>query len=1049
MDWCKAKVFFLLLLGLGLGRVSAQTPSSCFEIESILVDACGGASEGLNEMLQFHVGPTALNVSNLTVNFPTAGNVWTGACQNATTAGIVSGLNATITGCGLIREPVAGVLPAGSRVLLFASTSVNPAAHTFAALEDTIYAIFHCANYTVGNFANFGVGIRTTTMTFNPPIGCTETVSYDRALLTNVNGAQVYFSWPGVATYVTPGCVAPFIPLNPDAGLPQAVCEGGTINLSGTVGFGTRPHVWTGGTGTFGNATALNTTYTLGVGDVGSFYLYMNESTMCRTRRDSVLISVNPRPVFTLPADTAFCGNFSLLVGPSIAGASYAWSNGPTSQNITVTAPGTYTITLTNGAGCTNTDAITIGTFTLDSVGLPNDTSICAGDSLTISPTLLGASYTWSTGGTGPNITVQTPGSYTISMLTANNCLGRDTFVLANFALPILDLGNDTTICPGNGFSLNADPLVQNPGATFVWSPSGSGPSISVPGQGTYAVTVTSTDGCVNTDTLVVGESLAPPLNLGADTSICAGDSLILNAGSGLSYVWNNSATSQTITVNQAGSYNVVVTFGANCFSRDTIVLAIDALPIVDLGNDTLYCPSTGIVLDAGGGGASYQWNTGDLTQQLTLSGGGTFTVTVTNAAGCEASDQIVVSSGTEPQVSLGPDVRLCPGSDVTLDAGPGNTTYLWSTGAGTQAITVSTAGLYYVLGTTSCGTDSAAINVTVAPAPFANAGPDDTLCAGANITLAGSTAGGASYNWTTTSGFFNTPDSLNPIYVADSNASGPVTLVLTVTDTCGTVTDTLVMEILPRLQMTFVLPDTVCYQTPIQIAYTGNPTSVLWVGHGTFSDSTGNPTVYTPAPGEAGQIDISAIATGQCGTATFHTSFFAEDTVIANFDWSPTTIYPATWVNFNNQTYLPGLAAHWSFGDGFFSVEHDPAHQFYNPGTYTIELVSYGRGGCNDTVVRTLNVIRPDTIIPNVFSPNGDGINDFLDIVVPPTEYFSVGVFDRWGHRVFSSTNPELKWNGKIGDADAPETVYFYVIEMKPIAGAVLRYNGSVMLLR
>jgi gliding motility-associated-like protein len=269
------------------------------------------------------------------------------------------------------------------------------------------------------------------------------------------------------------------------------------------------------------------------------------------------------------------------------------------------------------------------------------------------------------------------------------------------------------------------------------------------------------------------------------------------------------------------------------------------------------------------------------------------------------------------------------------------------------------------------------------------------------------------------------------------------------VTDTCGTVSDTMVMEILPALRMTIILPDTVCYQRPIQISYVGNPTSVLWIGNGTFSDSSGTPTIYTPAPGEAGQIFISAQATGQCGTRVFTTSFYAEDTVIANFSWQPSIIYPATWVNFNNQTFLPNLPGHWSFGDGFYSLDHDPAHQYYNPGTYDVQLISYGAGGCNDTLVLSLTVIQPDTLIPNVFSPNGDGINDVFDVKVPPTESYSLTIFDRWGRQLFVSTDPNSKWNGKLADADVPEGVYYYVIAMKPIAGAILRYNGPVTLLR
>jgi gliding motility-associated-like protein len=636
-------------------------------------------------------------------------------------------------------------------------------------------------------------------------------------------------------------------------------------------------------------------------------------------------------------------------------------------------------------------------------------------------------------------------------MLTGTGCLGRDTFVLGNYPLPVLDLGNDTIICPGNGFTLDADPNGLNPGATYTWSPASSNQTISVPGQGTYAVTVTSTDGCVSNDTLVVIESNAIAVNLGADTSICAGASLTLDAGTASSYQWSNSQTTQTISVTTSGTYSVTVSFGVNCTTADTITLAIDALPVVNLGNDTLYCPSTGLTLNAGNPGSTYVWSPPASTQQITLSGGGTFAVTVTNAAGCVATDNIVVQGGTEPQVSLGPDISICPGTTATLDAGAGNTSYLWNTNATTQSITVGTAGLYYVLGTTSCGTDSAAINVAIAPAPFANAGLDATICAGDSLLLAGASAGGNNIFWTASSGSFDSPFSTTPTYISDTSASGPVDLVLTVIDSCGTVFDTVTITVLPRVQVTILLPDTVCYQRQVEIFFNavGDVTSFQWIGNGSFADTTSNPTIFIPAPGAAGHFDIQLQTTGQCGPRVFNTSFYAEDTVIANFSWSPATIYPGTWVNFDNQTYLPTLPAHWSFGDGFFSTDHDPEHRFYLPGTYNVELISLGAGGCLDTATLALTVLQPDTLIPNVFSPNGDGINDFFDVLVPPTTAYSLAIFDRWGRRVFLSNNPDQKWNGKLNDADLPDGVYYYVIEMTLLSQGILRYNGPVTLLR
>lgn len=217
------KLFSSLFLLLFSVAVFAQIPTKCFEIESILVDACSNP-EGENEMVRFKVGPAPLNLNNLNVTWPNATNPWLGNCQNATTANLVTALNATIQGCGRIIAPTGGILPTGAQVILITSTNLQVLANSFANLNDTIYAIFQCSGNTAGHFGNSGTGLRTLTMSFNPPSGCGDTVTYDRALLVNINGttggssalqegSSVNYSWNGTPSYYNNGCVAPIVEL--------------------------------------------------------------------------------------------------------------------------------------------------------------------------------------------------------------------------------------------------------------------------------------------------------------------------------------------------------------------------------------------------------------------------------------------------------------------------------------------------------------------------------------------------------------------------------------------------------------------------------------------------------------------------------------------------------------------------------------------------------------------------------------------------------------------------------------------------------------------
>ena len=122
--------------------------SQCFNIESILVDACdNGTDEGFNEMVRFRVGPNPLNVSNLSVNWPS--NAWTGVIQNATTAAKVASINASIIAagnCGQVLEPTGGVLPANSTVLLVTSQNFTINYNSFNSLTSTLYIIFQNNN---------------------------------------------------------------------------------------------------------------------------------------------------------------------------------------------------------------------------------------------------------------------------------------------------------------------------------------------------------------------------------------------------------------------------------------------------------------------------------------------------------------------------------------------------------------------------------------------------------------------------------------------------------------------------------------------------------------------------------------------------------------------------------------------------------------------------------------------------------------------------------------------------------------------------------------
>lgn len=339
-------------------KTHAQIPTSCFEIESILVAACG-QPEGENEMVRFIVGPTALDVANLTVSWPNGGNPWRSICTNATTASKIATINSTINACGLVLEPVAGILPPGAQVLLVTSVNMDVNANSFANLTDTIYMIFQCAGNTQGHFKNYsvGVGSRTLSMTFGS--GCTDVVTYFPGMLTtpagsvgDAPGATVTFDWPGNDTYKNYGCQAPINIASVDLQSNQSsVCIGDSVLIAATIqNINVTGINWNGGNGTFTNPSGANTWYIAAPGDNGNVMLTINITGSCgNSLSDSISINIPGSFISAINSSPPAPHCVGDVVTLSITGGdAYNWTNGATTSSIQVSTDGVYYVITSN-----------------------------------------------------------------------------------------------------------------------------------------------------------------------------------------------------------------------------------------------------------------------------------------------------------------------------------------------------------------------------------------------------------------------------------------------------------------------------------------------------------------------------------------------------------------------------------------------------------------------------------------------------------------------------------------------------------------------------
>ena len=374
---------------------------------------------------------------------------------------------------------------------------------------------------------------------------------------------------------------------NVTAGLNVNGC-GTSANLNGA-GTGTWSVSSGPGIGSFSNTADPMATFTGSV--AGTYTLEFETDAGCPTQvTDQVDVTLLGEPDPQLTADDPGC------VGQTINytaanGVTYDFQigiNGTTLQsggNATFSSnfvnPGdTVYVSIVDGDGCTGTDFYVPDIAASPSISLGNDTTICDNETLTLDATQPFVSYSWSPGGqTTSTITVSSAGTYSVTITNQNNCSATDDIMVSTFAAPVVDLGNDTTICQGN-------PFVMDAGAGFAsynWSSGGTNQTETVTNFGTYTVNITDANGCEGTDDI----TLSPLVNnfqLGNDTTIYLGESITLTASGGSGYEWYEGTStvpfsasgSVTVSPTTETTYTVNVLYPDGCYDIGTITISIN-----------------------------------------------------------------------------------------------------------------------------------------------------------------------------------------------------------------------------------------------------------------------------------------------------------------------------------------------------------------------------------------------------------------------------------------------------------------------------------------
>jgi len=222
-------------------------------------------------------------------------------------------------------------------------------------------------------------------------------------------------------------------------------------------------------------------------------------------------------------------------------------------------------------------------------------------------------------------------------------------------------------VCPGESAQLYAQPGLF----TYTWSTGDTTADITVPGPGTYLLMVADSQGCVGSNQFVVSELVPPSPEVVGVEEFCTGDSTMVDAGAGYTqYAWSNNINAQTFYANAPGTYFVTVTDNNGCIGTDSIVISENLLPEPLIDGIFAYCPTYSTEISATSGYVTYEWSTTEVSESITVTSPGTYTVTVTDASGCIGETSVSVSEHVPPDPEIFGANSFCSGFSTNLDAG-------------------------------------------------------------------------------------------------------------------------------------------------------------------------------------------------------------------------------------------------------------------------------------------------------------------------------------------------------------------------------------------
>ncbi|HLF65832.1 MAG TPA: gliding motility-associated C-terminal domain-containing protein [Saprospiraceae bacterium] len=871
-------------------------------------------------------------------------------------------------------------------------------------------------------------------------------------MVTNAAGCEAYDT---VSVTATP------LPVTTITG-DSSICNNVAVQLNAGPGFAS--YTWTGG----------GTGQTLDANTPGTYFVTVTDAQGCTDVDQIVVIATAPTPVIN--GINAVCEGNSELLSATPGFVSYSWTGGGTNQTLSVNATGIYIVTVTDQYGCQGTAA---HAFTVHPNPVPTingSSTFCPGSDTELDAGAGYDFYQWSGGGgNGQLNTVNTSGVVSVTVTDGNGCTGVTSVFVQE--------SNELTLNPQDKIICEGDAAILSVGTfdTYQWSTTETTPTISVTMPGTYGVTVTD-GGCSGTANIVVTVNQMPFANVASVTDACndaANGSTInfaaLITGGDTGGTWsdidNSGASGNFPVLNFDGVPYGVYTFEyttnsavAPCSDVSYLVevsigTSPELLAAPDLCNDGDQLNLSSLIVPGSPGGGAWTivgappgGNPATIigtTFNASNADPGTYTIQyqISGIPGnCPDSDTQTITVSPEPNAGFTASAaQICVGEDSVvilsqlLSGADGGGMWIetsstpssgnaFNSGTGTFRTTSQNPGMYtfeYVLnGADPCPDASTTVEVMIENVPQADAGIDGTLtCDITSVVLGGggsSTGPEFDYIWTTTDGIIVNPSVLNTTVTNSGTYTLTVINSLTGCESSDVVVVDLVGDIPTDLNLVVYSPE--CKGDPPGSA------QVMSVVGGTppYSYSlNGAPVTSTPNWNNLTAGDYTLLVTDDLG-CKYETQFsigtandlageLTGEILIESGDDAVLSYLLTAGVTDSTVWYIDGTPV---------CINCDTL-VFTPIGQTQVQLTIYDPRDCEITLFTTILVhVTRNVYVPNVFSPNGDAINDFFTLfasntVVTSIEYLQI--FTRWGDKVFEAKDilpavEALGWDGTFG---------------------------------